>query len=167
MTLTATVGNGTGDVTFYDGTTVLGIASVVGNQATFATSLLQSGSRMLTARYDGNATYGPVLSAVRIQTVNAVSANGALPSTSYKVGSNPYTVVIADVNNDGKPDILTSTASGVSLLLGNGDGTFQAATTVVSLSGDTGLAVADMNGDGKVDLVFFSSSTVSLATRQR
>ena len=163
VTLTATVGNGTGDVTFYDGTTVLGIVSVVGNQATFATSLLQSGSRRLTARYDGNTSYGPVVSAVRAQTVNAVSANGAFPSTSYKVGSNPYTVVIADVNKDGRPDILTSTASGVSLLLGNGDGTFQAATIAVPLSGDVGLAAADMNGDGKLDLVVFSGSTVSLA----
>src|SRR5208282_3077753 len=73
VTLIATVGNGTGEVTFYDGTTVLGIASLVGNQATFATNLLPSGSRALTARYDGDSTYGPVLSAVRSQTVNAVS----------------------------------------------------------------------------------------------
>jgi hypothetical protein len=104
VTLTATVGKGTGEVTFYDGTTMLGIAPVLGNQATFATNLLASGSRALTARYDGDSTYGPVLSAVRFQTVNAVSANGALPSASYKVGSGPYSMVVADVNNDRKPD---------------------------------------------------------------
>ncbi len=167
VTLTATVGDGTGNVTFYDGTTVLGIATIVGNQATCTTSLLASGSRALTARYDGDSNYGPVLSAVRIQTVNAVSANGALPRTSYAVGSNvdAYAVAVADVNNDGKPDIVASTSSGISVLLGNGDGTFQpAASAVQNTSGPYGLAVGDMNGDGKADVVFFSSSTtVSLA----
>ncbi len=166
VTLTATVGSGTGEVTFYDGTAVLGIASLVGNRATFATNLLPSGARALTARYDGDSTYGPVPSSARIQTVNAVSANGALPSTSYKVGSNPFTVVVADVNNDGKPDILTSNYSDISVLLGNGNGTFQAAMSVAAHTtySPFGLAVGDMNGDGKLDLVFFSSqSTVSVA----
>ena len=163
VTLTATVGNGTGEVTFYDGTTVLGIAAVSGNQATFSTNLLAGGSRALTARYDSDSTYGPVLSAIRAQTVNAFSANGALPGASYQVGSGPNTVVVADVNNDGKPDILTSNSANISVLLGNGDGSFQPALTTVSAYA-SGLAVGDMNADGKLDLVFFSSSTmVSLA----
>jgi hypothetical protein len=84
VTLTATVGKGTGEVTFYDGTTMLGIAPVLGNQATFATNLLASGSRALTARYDGDSTYGPVLSAVRFQTVNAVSATEHCPAPPIK-----------------------------------------------------------------------------------
>ena len=166
VTLTATVGSGTGKVTFYDGTTMIGVAALSGKQATFVTTLLASGSRALTARYDGDLTYGPVFSSVLTQTVNAVSANGALPSTSYKVAGNPYTVVVADVNNDGKQDILTANGSSVSLLVGNGDGSFQPAVAAVTTttSGSIGLAVGDMNGDGKVDLVFFSSNTtVSLS----
>jgi hypothetical protein len=73
-------------------------------------------------------------------------------------------VAIADVNGDGKPDLMVvnrygSTPDGsgdgtVAVLLSNGDGTFQAAVNY-----DTGalqseaVAVADVNGDGKPDLV--------------
>ena len=166
VTLTATVGNGTGKVTFYDGGSVLGIAAISGSKAAFTTSLLASGPRALTALSDGDSTYGPALSAVQTQTVTPVSANGALQSSSYKVGSNPNGVVVADVNNDGKADILTANASSISLLLGNGDGSFQPAVTAVTTTASyaSGLVVGDMNGDGKLDLVFFSStSTVSLA----
>ncbi len=68
-------------------------------------------------------------------------------------------IVATDVNNDGSDDIvaLTSDSSGstsyISVLLGNGDGTFAAPTTM-SVSGTVGGIVAgDFNGDGKVDLV--------------
>src|SRR6516225_1503420 len=48
---------------------------------------------------------------------------------SFSVGIDPTAVVIADVNGDGKPDIITANfgSNDVSVLLGNGDGTFQAA----------------------------------------
>jgi hypothetical protein len=86
-----------------------------------------------------------------------------LPAVSYGAGGyQPESVVIADVNGDGKPDLLLSVgcsdsecASGaVSVLLGRGDGTFQTAVTYASGGyGAFKLAVADVNGDGKPDLV--------------
>jgi Bacterial Ig-like domain (group 3)/FG-GAP-like repeat len=67
-------------------------------------------------------------------------------------------VVVADLNNDGKPDLVVAEFAGqasVGVLLGNGDGTFQQA--VVYDTGATGVAlsaaVGDLNGDGKPDLV--------------
>jgi len=47
-------------------------------------------------------------------------------------GLNPTSVAVADVNGDGKPDLIVAngySTSGIGVLLGNGDGTFQAAVT--------------------------------------
>jgi len=75
-------------------------------------------------------------------------------------------VAIADLNGDGKLDLLvTNIASGDgSILLGNGNGTFQAAQTVYAGGSPLGLAVADLNGDGKTDIVVVNlgANTISV-----
>jgi microcystin-dependent protein len=74
----------------------------------------------------------------------------SLPAASY-----PNSVAVADVNGDGKPDIITANngSNNVSVLLGNGDGSFQAARTFAEGSHPMSVAVADVNGDGKPDLI--------------
>jgi len=74
---------------------------------------------------------------------------------------NYSSVAIADLNGDGKPDLvvtsqnMNSTGDGsVQVFLGNGDGTFQAPVAYDSGSTNPGsLAISDMNGDGKLDIV--------------
>jgi hypothetical protein len=69
-------------------------------------------------------------------------------------GSGANSVAVADVNGDGKPDIVVANENVVAVLLGNGDGTFQAAVTYGSGGAGAGpAAVADVNGDGKPDIV--------------
>ncbi len=84
-----------------------------------------------------------------------------LPYMTYTTdGYNPYTLAVADVNGDGKPDLIivnegTNSGDGsVGVLLGNGDGTFQSPVSYDS-GGGYGYAVfvADVNGDGKPDII--------------
>ena len=70
-------------------------------------------------------------------------------------------IAIADMNGDGKPDLITlgttndQSQGELAISLGNGDGTFQTPTILDFGSGSSvgySLAVADFNGDGKPDV---------------
>src|SRR2546427_402711 len=61
---------------------------------------------------------------------------------------------VEDFNGDGKPDlaVVNSFSNSVSVLLGTGAGTFQAALNYPVGSFPESMAVGDFNGDGKQDL---------------
>jgi Bacterial Ig domain/FG-GAP-like repeat/Matrixin/FG-GAP repeat/PKD domain len=67
----------------------------------------------------------------------------------------PQSVAVADVNGDGKSDILVTyrTTNSINVLLGNGDGTFQSPITLATDLNPTSIAAADVNGDGKPDVI--------------
>ncbi len=86
--------------------------------------------------------------------------------STIQASSGPSSVVAADFNNDGKLDLAVSNsgANTVSILLGNGDGTFAAKVDYPTGNAPMAVAVGDFNHDGIPDLVVANQSdnTVSV-----
>src|SRR5437870_4565475 len=70
------------------------------------------------------------------------------PPNNFPVDANPLGVALADLNSDGKLDAVTSNygTGTVSVLLGNGDGTFQGAQSVDAGANASTVAIGDFNG---------------------
>ncbi|HEY5168822.1 MAG TPA: VCBS repeat-containing protein, partial [Thermoleophilia bacterium] len=105
-------------------------------------------------------TYGIVL-AVVICLAAALCALGAGPAAAlsftppvhYDVGGRPADIASADVNKDGRLDLVTSAGDGISVLIATGPGRFGPATHVVLEHRPGAIAVADFDGDGALDIV--------------
>ena len=110
------------------------------------------------------ATFRPRLEALEDRTL--LSSFSLSPPVSYPVGVGPSSLVVGDFNGDGKPDLAVANyqSNSVSVLLGNGDGTFQAARNSVVGAAPTSIAEGDFNGEGKLDLVVanFLDNSVSI-----
>ncbi len=79
-------------------------------------------------------------------------------------GRGPMRLVRADFNNDGVADLATADDDGsITVLLGNGDGTFRRIDTIAGTR-LSDIAVADFNRDGKPDLVVLNHPTSSTAS---
>src|SRR5689334_21429690 len=86
-----------------------------------------------------------------------------LTATTFLAGGSPNSVVVGDFNGDGKQDLAAANGfpsgapvgDSVSILLGDGAGSFGAPGIFLTTGGLTpvSVAVGDFNGDGKQDLV--------------
>jgi len=73
---------------------------------------------------------------------------------SFPVGNNPGALVAADINKDGNLDVVVTNhdSNTISILPGNGDGTFQPQSVLSTGTAPTGIAAGDFNNDGAVDI---------------
>src|SRR5207249_3114619 len=92
-------------------------------------------------------------------TVSVLRGSGGgyfVDKTDFGIGGAPISVAIGDLNADGKPDLAAANAdygsSGVSVLLGNGDGSFGAKADVGTAGTPIPVAIGDLDGDGELDL---------------
>src|ERR1700733_10424663 len=129
---------------------------------------------------DGNSdiVYADGLVGTRTLHILLGNSNGTfshVQDISLPQGVCGCSINLADINNDGKIDILVgggnATAGIIAVLIGNGDGTFQAPTvSIFKHSGSNGgtpflvglMGIGDVNGDGAADLVIGDAASATL-----
>ena len=169
-----TVHTGNGDGTFAGGFYVFGTGGMFPSSPAVA-DVNGDGKRDLVVANCSNGCQ------TGMGTVGVLLGNGDATfqtAITYDTGGvGAHSVRIADVNGDGKPDLVVANAcassdncpigpGSVGVLLGRGDGTFQTAVAYGSGGNDAAsAAVADVNSDGKLDVLvanFCGNTTCAL-----
>lgn len=137
----------------------------------------EAGSGVVLSDFNGDGTSDIATGSGSYSGVALLLGNGDgtfQSPTEFTIGSTTMmALAVADFNNDGKPDLVvvngknldgSNGANTVSILLGNGDGTFQTHVDYPTGTSPTSVVVGDFNGDGIVDLAVTNQddNTVSI-----
>jgi len=158
-------GNGAGVTNLNLGLNSSGAIAMAGGFTLVSSPVVGAGPHSITTA-DVNADGKPdVISANNgTGTGNTLSvltnsgAGGFVLASTPVVGTGAYAVTAADVNLDGKIDLIcanygSGTGNTLSVLTNKGGGTFALASSLAVGTGPTGVTSADVNGDGKPDLI--------------
>ena len=123
----------------------------------------------ITGTFSGN---GAGVTNVNLSTLNGhglLSWGNFTLASAPGVGSNPFSVVAADVNGDGKVDLISAnynSAGTLTVLTNNGSGGFGFNASLTVGSAPASVVAADVNGDGKLDLISANAgpSTLTVLT---
>jgi len=148
--------------------------------------LLNRGDGTFQAKVDSESGYAPYSVAIGdlngdgrpdlatanygSSTVSVLLNTGAgtfQPGGEFLAGRGPHQVAIGDLNGDGKPDLATANqglfVSTVSVLLNNGNATFQDKRDYETGGNPSSVAIGDLNGDAKPDLVTANAGSDSIS----
>jgi uncharacterized repeat protein (TIGR01451 family) len=175
-TVTVLLGNGDGTFTATSASPSTGIAP----ESIVAADLNGDGQLDLAVVNGCGNALDPSGQCVEDGTVTILLGNGDgtfTPAASTPAtGIEPISMTIGDFNGDGKLDLAVANSCGASsscssgsltILLGNGDGTFAATASPPSFTTrPNSVAAGDFNNDGKLDLAvaLFGPSTASVLT---
>src|ERR1043166_5291807 len=145
------------------------VALLNGNQTFTGASVFNNATGAFHGVFSGNGA--------GVTNVNLISANSGgaiiwpaanagtfLPGSSLAVGANPESVASADVNGDGKLDLISAnySANTLSVLTNNGSGGFGLSSSPAVGVQPYAVLAADVNGDGKPDLISANSGDGTL-----
>jgi hypothetical protein len=124
--------------------------------------------RLPVPRGGGRAALSPVVAVafVTFFHLTSVYAQASIfqSISTYPSGGIAQYTAVTDVNHDGKLDVIVSNQNGViAVVLGNGDGSFQAPKNIATLpAGSFPILSADLNRDGNPDLVVLETAKSSV-----
>jgi hypothetical protein len=162
--------NGDGDLDIAEAAFDSGQVAVLSNNGggVFGTATLHAYSsphNISSADLNGDGEFDLVVTSEHTDSVGVMLANGDgtfQNPVSYIVGDAPKATSIGDLDGDGTLDLATANSHGnypdgstpttLTILLGNGDGTFSTGTTLAAPLTPFSVTIADFNGDAKNDL---------------
>lgn len=153
----------------------------------FTLFLGQPGATLLAARYfslaDDNQVNSPYLTSLALGYLNAdKNLDVAALDTNYgrvlvtlgqpdgtfhghrgfPTGRGASTIALADLNKDGKADVITDNNKGISVLIGDGSGNFAPHVDYTGSSASQFVATGDVNGDGNIDAITVGARSVNV-----
>ena len=137
------------------------------------TSITLSGPiAMTSADFDGDGKQDLAVVEETSNQTSVLLGNGdgtfhEATNSPISVGKSPVAIAAADLNVDSHPDlaVLNQSDNSVSVLLGNGDGTFTAALNSPLTTGQapSAINIADYNADGNPDIAVTDPQTNSVS----
>lgn len=104
-----------------------------------------------------------------VSVLSGDGVGGFGPAVSFPVGYTPVALAVGDFNGDGFRDIAVAnffyddSGDNVSVLLGNGAGSFTRAPELYAGTNPTAIVAGDFNGDGKADLAVVNTASFDVS----